>query len=936
MNKKNTIIKECPDDKILNPDTNRCVSKSGSVGKKILLQLQNVKTTKKINDINKKECPPDKILNPQTDRCVSKTGAIGKKILLESNLLSLKKSKKEVKEPKKEVKEPKKKEVKEPKKKEVKEPKKKEVKEPKKKEVKEPKKKEVKEPKKKEVKEPKKKEVKEPKKKEVKEPKKEVKEPKKKEVKESNKDLLETYKANCESKFGKANHSDIAFLNKSLHFCMKEKHEFLKDNFKKFIEKSDKSIREYLEIILNKTIYVSLDTFLEKLTFNIYSFINNYIIKDDNKNRIICLCTLNLNNKNRWIFNYVIYMIKFITNDIIKVQTSNSEYSILDKLNKKDILMFVDDCYYHEFNFTQTLTPKYWKQLINCNDIIFYFMVPYMSTNAMASIKYIYDFHVTPNYGSIVFNENITYINEINTYIDMTGIKLLNLYYSHRSNFTFGNKCMIYFQHNIENENYIIKPVYLGIIANAKNGKLIKDSNYFNLSIIRKKEVFNMLDKITIINNCNTVDYSGSIKSDCEFKLYTKINDLDLYKNKSDDNSFYFNDNIDEKTKDKELDKIHQENKMLVESTFGKPDKDLFNSLKKHTFNLFPLDHSFDENAIKKFISESNNEMKDIAKKIFANTKHISFEKFILLINKMIYELLVMYIKKKYHLANRPIHIYLNASKRLSVIQHKSNYWLYKYVKQFIMFLTNNQVKTQLINSFDDITVYNSDTVILIDDCIYSGEQMSTTISNIINKNFKGLFIFLVIPFISNIGNIKIHRAFKQNMFLKKSGLIISKYTQKPLLLKNVLSPNELLTFFKYYGKYYTSDLDDVKNLSLIYFDHKLADVVSTLTPFYVGVVPSEKNYKILSKQVGMFNTDVNRNDDIKVNPNNKLDVIPVIKNCDNYTYDIDLMRPNCPAPPYKKTFKKFIENIKKNNKNKKYNSLTLNKNVNKNKTNSI
>ena len=925
----NTIIKECPDDKILNPDTNRCVSKFGAVGKKILSQLQNVKNTKKVDEINIKECPPDKILNPETYRCVSKTGAIGKKILLESKLLLLKKSKKEVKKPKKEVKKPKK-EVKEPKK-EVKEPKKvvkepkKEVKEPKK-EVKEPKK-EVKEPKK-EVKEPKK-EVKEPKK-EVKEPKKEVKEPKK-EVKEPKKDLLETYKANCESKFGKANNNDIEFLNKSLHFCMKEKHEFLKDNFKNFIEKSDKSIRKYLEIILNETIYVSLDTFLEKLTFNIYSFINNYVIKNDDKNRIICLCTLNLNNKNRWIFNYVIYMIKFITNDIIKVQTSNSEYSILDKLKKKDILMFIDDCYYNELNFTLTLTAKYWKQLINCNDIIFYFMVPYMSTDAMASIKYIYDFRVKPNAGSIVFNENITIINEINTYIDMAGIKLLNLYYSHRNSFTFGNKYMIYFQHNIEDEKHVIKPVYLGIIANAKNGKLIKDSDYFNLSTNRKKIVFDILDKITIINNCNTVDYSGSIKSDCEFKLYQKINDLDLYKNKSDEKSYFLNENIDEKTKDKELEKIYQENKILVESTFGKPDKKLFDSLKQQTFNLFPLDHSLDENAIKKFISKSNNDMKEIAKKIFANTKHISFENFIVIINKIIYELLVMYIKKKYLLANRPIHIYLNSSKRLSVIEQKSNYWLYKYVKQFIMFLTNNQVKTQIINSFDDITVYNSDTVILIDDCIYSGEQMGNTISNIINKNFKGLFIFLIVPFISKIGNMRIHRNFKENMFLKKSGLIISKYTKNPLLLKNVLSHYELLTFFKYYGKYYTNDLDYIKGLSLIYFDHKLADIVSTLTPFYVGVVPSQKNYDIISKYISFSNTDVNSEDDMKINPNDRIDVIPIIKNCDHYTDKIDLMRPTCPAPPYKKSFKKFIENIKKI---KKYNSLTLNKNVNKNKKN--
>lgn len=37
-----------------------------------------------------KNCPPDKILNPLTNRCVLRTGAIGKKILAKMNAKSLK------------------------------------------------------------------------------------------------------------------------------------------------------------------------------------------------------------------------------------------------------------------------------------------------------------------------------------------------------------------------------------------------------------------------------------------------------------------------------------------------------------------------------------------------------------------------------------------------------------------------------------------------------------------------------------------------------------------------------------------------------------------------------------------------------------------------------------------------------------------------------
>ena len=60
--------KECGPDKILNKETNRCVLKTGKIGKKIL-------------GIKEKECGPEKILNKETNRCVSKTGKIGKKIL---------------------------------------------------------------------------------------------------------------------------------------------------------------------------------------------------------------------------------------------------------------------------------------------------------------------------------------------------------------------------------------------------------------------------------------------------------------------------------------------------------------------------------------------------------------------------------------------------------------------------------------------------------------------------------------------------------------------------------------------------------------------------------------------------------------------------------------------------------------------------------------
>ena len=70
--------KKCPDDKIYNPETKRCVLKSGKIGK--LLLIKNKKDDKK----DDKKCPDDKIYNPETKRCVLKSGKIGKLLLIKN------------------------------------------------------------------------------------------------------------------------------------------------------------------------------------------------------------------------------------------------------------------------------------------------------------------------------------------------------------------------------------------------------------------------------------------------------------------------------------------------------------------------------------------------------------------------------------------------------------------------------------------------------------------------------------------------------------------------------------------------------------------------------------------------------------------------------------------------------------------------------------
>ena len=83
--KKSLRYKKCNDENVCNPKTDRCVKKSGKIGKKIFKikpepeEIPEQLTPKK--SLRYKKCNDENVCNPKTDRCVKKSGKIGKKIL---------------------------------------------------------------------------------------------------------------------------------------------------------------------------------------------------------------------------------------------------------------------------------------------------------------------------------------------------------------------------------------------------------------------------------------------------------------------------------------------------------------------------------------------------------------------------------------------------------------------------------------------------------------------------------------------------------------------------------------------------------------------------------------------------------------------------------------------------------------------------------------
>lgn len=70
---------DCPAGKIRNPETKRCVSKSGPIGKRLLLKPRSRSSD---------GCASDQIRNPASGRCVSRTGPTGKRLLSRSSCAS--------------------------------------------------------------------------------------------------------------------------------------------------------------------------------------------------------------------------------------------------------------------------------------------------------------------------------------------------------------------------------------------------------------------------------------------------------------------------------------------------------------------------------------------------------------------------------------------------------------------------------------------------------------------------------------------------------------------------------------------------------------------------------------------------------------------------------------------------------------------------------
>ena len=266
---------------------------------------------------------------------------------------------------------------------------------------------------------------------------------------------------------------------------------------------------------------------------------------------------------------------------------------------------------------------------------------------------------------------------------------------------------------------------------------------------------------------------------------------------------------------------------------------------------------------VKKFIQKSDKNLRRIVKKIIKNTSVISKKEFFKSFRLNIKHLLSV-------MKNKKLYVFID---RKTDYKKKSNYWLLKYLK-FLLKIKITIIDFGNVNKISK-KLQKDDIIIFIDDCIYSGNQLGGLIGNfmnIINENKivkNRLILYILVPYISKLGKKNIKEIYKNNNQNKKFKIIFNKNKNQNKIKNSshILTKEEIDLMNKYYPR--NKNLIDsgrryFEDKSLIIFYHKLADMQSTIPLFYKGLVPNEKNLKLLET------------DDFK--DFNKLEIIPYKK----------------------------------------------------------
>jgi len=312
--------------------------------------------------------------------------------------------------------------------------------------------------------------------------------------------------------------------------------------------------------------------------------------------------------------------------------------------------------------------------------------------------------------------------------------------------------------------------------------------------------------------------------------------------------------------------------------------------------------------------SNIKNDLKDF----FKHSVHISYNKFKYVLEQNFKELFQYCVKnniKKINiLLNTPQFNHYEYDKYMKSFKEKSQIWMLQHLYLYMKNKKINDIEIYPNLNLDE-TMDNNSFVLVLDDASYTGLQLMGYITSSF-RNVKDINIkyYILVPYISEqaieniieggfnhryvamIGLINKSRKPRNN----KHKYIISKNLQKIKKLDDYLNKEQIINLFKWYLKedYLNGNFDKIYNLYCkrypIYFDHKLADRVSSLPYLYSGILPVLGN-----KLINFERYYINEDDDEYYDMEEYLYYHNFIENCNN-TNKVVPLNPLCPYPPYK------------------------------------
>ena len=456
-------------------------------------------------------------------------------------------------------------------------------------------------------------------------------------------------------------------------------------------------------------------------------------------------------------------------------------------------------------------------------------------------------------------------------------------------------------------------------ILNSKTGRYVSVNSVIGKKILKEtekkpKEGYEYING-KLYKKCKEGQIRNPITNRCIINKNVKSKSKKETEKKPNEGYEYINGKLYKKCKDGKV-------RNPITNRCIKPPKTILKSKPKPkpiskpikrftTYMNFPLNYEFNKSNVEKFLNACDNETRPLAKKIIDNTRHVSFEEMIKNLNKNIQDLNDVINK------DRPIFVFINLA-----YKEKSNYWIYLYLKDYVEYKypTRNIILLSNNNIAEHKQLKDNDTIVFIDDCIYTGMQMYQNINSLytlydfqkldkIHKDDKLHRLKLNIYVLTSFMSKNVEKLLKSIGYFN---IILNKHIEYIPFIDDFLSYNELKLLNKYYKFNYKYNnvinkyiVEDFRSKYLIYFDHKLADTISTIPLFYSGVVPNTFNKNLFSTSE-------------QIEPKN-LEIIPLFKNCEKIR-NTNRMKPECPSTPYKKKEnKEFMKNIDKKKKGLSY-----------------